>query len=276
MKLLFPLAKRFIAGYDFSSAKKNIAQLMDDGYQVSIDYVGELSKTSKQAARAASQYVEISNYYKGKRIDISIKPTQLGLLFDKFFCKQLLYSVVRTAKLNNHTVRLDMEDSKVTDDTIKLAIWLNEMFGNVGVAIQANLYRTKEDIWQLFDNNVSIRLVKGAYKENSTIAVQPPDDVSGCYMYFANIILEYSKAPPAIATHDEKIIKEINKYKNRRFDYEFLYGIRRDLQKELKLDGHRVRVYVPFGEQWFPYVLRRLKEWKNLKFVFKSLIKEWF
>ena len=276
MRFLYPLAKRFIAGHDFDSAKPKIAELIGQGYKISIDYVGELSKTTEDAARAAKQYIEISDFYKGTKIDMSIKLTQLGLLFDEEFCEQLLRGVVRVAHLNGHTIRLDMEDSKVTDLTINLCLKLRGRFPNIGLALQSNLYRTKEDIFKVMDAGASIRLVKGAYKEDKSICIHPEQDVKACFRMFTNVLLAQSKVVCAIATHDESILKEILKIKSAKlFDYEFLYGVRRDLQKSLLRNGYSVRIYLPFGRDWLPYTLRRLKEWKNLKFVIKNMIKEW-
>ena len=276
MKLLYPLAKRFIAGHDFDSAKPKIAELMNKGYEISIDYVGELSKNTEDAGQAAKQYIEISNFYKDEKIDLSIKLTQLGLLFDKEFCEQLLRSIVEVAYLNGHTIRLDMEDSRVTDDTINLCLKLRRRFPNIGVALQSNLYRTKEDIFKIADAKASIRLVKGAYKEDKSICIHPEDDVRGCFLMYMGVLLTQSSVRCAIATHDERILKEIMKIKSAKlFDYEFLYGVRRDLQKSLLKDGYSVRIYLPFGKDWLPYTLRRLREWKNLKFVAKNMVKEW-
>jgi proline dehydrogenase len=276
MKLLYPFAKRFIAGHNFDSAKGKIEELIKKGYKVSIDYVGELSRTTKDAAKAAEQYTEISNFYKGTKIDMSIKLTQLGLLFDEDFCYQLLYSVVSKAYVNGHTVRLDMEDSRVTSKTIKLCLKIRKRFPNIGLALQSNLYRTKEDIFKVMDAEASIRLVKGAYKEDKSICIHPEEDVKACFCMFANVLLNQSKVTCAIATHDESILKEILKIKSAKlFDYEFLYGVRRDLQKSLLKKGYTVRIYLPFGEDWLPYTLRRIREWKNLKFVIKNIFKEW-
>jgi proline dehydrogenase len=276
VKLLYPLAKRFIAGHDFESAKEKIEELLGKGYQISVDYVGELSETTEDAARAAKQYIEISNFYKGRDIDMSIKLTQLGLLFDRHFCLELLRNVVETAYLNGHTIRLDMEDSKVTDDTINLCLKLRRRFPNIGLALQSNLYRTKEDIFKIINKKVSIRLVKGAYREGKDICIHPEGDVRGCFLMYMGVLLAQSEVRCAIATHDEKILNEILKIKNSKtFDYEFLYGVRRDLQKSLLKDGYSVRIYLPFGRDWLPYTLRRLKEWKNLKFVIGNILKEW-
>ncbi|MAF25202.1 proline dehydrogenase [bacterium] len=276
MRILYPLAKRFIAGHDFDSAKPTIQKLMEDGYEVSIDYLGELSKTYEDCERARDQYFKIINYYKDKNIDVSIKPTQLGLLINRDKCLELVLSVAEKAYKNKHTIRLDMEDSRVTEETVELAISINEYFPNIGIALQANLHRTILDVSLFTSAGIPVRLVKGAYKEKESIAFQKKKEIEEeFYSRVEELYLEEAKNP-AIATHDEVLLEKIMKsVMSRCFDYEFLYGIRRDLQKNLKKRGYRVRIYVPFGTDWWPYTLRRLKEWKNLKFVAKNIIKEW-
>ena len=275
MKLLYPLAKRFIAGHDFDSAKPKIKELMDQGYEVSIDYLGETSSCQADCYKARLQYFEIINYYRDQKIDISIKPSQLGMKIHPFFSYSNLLALARYAKDYGHTIRLDMEDSSVTQMTINQALSLNNKFGNVGVAIQANLHRSKEDLQLLKKNNVSVRIVKGAYRENSLIAHQDADDIGHAFFHYAASMVHANKT--AIGTHDEELLLDISDMllHSNNFDYEFLYGIRRDLHKMLKDEGKKVRIYVPFGHQWLPYTLRRLKEFKNLKFVLKNIWKEW-
>lgn len=278
MKILYPLAKRFIAGYDLESAKDNIQTLLDEGYEVSIDYVGENSETQKDCARALKQYVRIIKFYKNKKINISIKPSQLGINIHPILSYYNISILARLARKYDHTIRLDMEDSKVTGSTIALAISLNKQFKNVGVALQANLYRTEDDLKLLIDNNVSVRLVKGAYKESEKIAYQNYFDISSCFFAHAAHLYSEKANKPAIATHDQELLEDVQELipDPRCFDYEFLYGIRRDLQKSLKDKGYNVRIYVPFGDNWLPYTLRRLKEWKNLVFVIKNIFNEIF
>ena len=278
MKLLYPLAKRFIAGHDLRSAAPNINNLIDKGYDVSVDYVGENCKNKEDCLKAYKQYVRIIKFFKNKKIDISIKPSQLGLNIHPILSYHHLSSLAKIAKKYSHTIRLDMEDSSTTSNTINLAITLNKRFGNVGVAIQSNLYRSDEDINNLIDKGVSVRVVKGAYKENKKIAHQTYFSISGCFFDYAARLYSNKANKPAIGTHDEELLEDVQQLipKPEYFDYEFLYGIRRDLQKDLKDKGYNVRVYVPFGEDWLPYTLRRLKEWKNLKFVIKNIFNEIF
>ena len=277
-RCLYPLAKRFIAGHDFDSAKPKIKKLMDEGYEVSIDYLGELSTNVSDCEKATEQYVRIINYYWDRKIDISIKPSQLGLLIHPVVSYENLNRIARVAKKYGHTIRLDMEDSGVTELTRNQAISLNKKYGNVGVAIQANLRRSEKDLKILMDNNISIRLVKGAYKESEEVAHQNRLEISSNFFHYAATLYSSKSKSPAIATHDEELLEDIEDLipDPRYFDYEMLYGIRRDLQKSLLEKQYCVRIYIPFGEQWLPYTLRRLKEWKNLKFVIKNVFYEIF
>ena len=272
------MAKRFIAGHNFDSAKPKIKKLMDEGYEVSIDYLGELSTDVDDCHRATRQYLEIINYYWDKKINISIKPSQLGILINPFISYHNLDLIAKAASRYGHTIRLDMEDSSVTEATRNQAISLNKKYGNVGVAIQANLHRTEEDLKILIDNNVSVRLVKGAYKESEDIAYQDEFSVGSSFFHYAATLYSSKSKNPAIATHDEELLEDIEELipNPSYFDYELLYGIRRDLQKSLLNKQYCVRIYIPFGEQWLPYTLRRLKEWKNLKFVIKNIFYEIF
>lgn len=278
MRALYPLAKRFIAGHSFDSAKPAIDRLMNEGYEVSIDYLGELSRTVEDSLEAREQYLEIIDYYKDKKIDISIKPTQLGLSISQSLAYNSVCDIAEQALKYNHTIRLDMEDSAVTQKTIDLCLKAKTLFPNIGIALQSNLYRTEQDIIKLINKNISIRLVKGAYGESSGIAHQDQPDIGASFYHHAATLYSNKASNPAIATHDEDLLRDVQdlipdaKY----FDYEMLYGIRRDLQKSLQDRGYRVRVYIPFGKDWLPYTLRRLGEWKNLKFVAKNVFKEWF
>ena len=296
MKLLYPLAKRFIAGHSFESARENIDELLNEGYEVSIDYLGELSKTENDCIRAKNQYLDVIAAYAGKEIDLSIKPTQLGILINESLALDSLLDIAIQASYAGHTIRLDMEDSKVTQATIALCmeaikswkggycVYLGDTpftggHSAVGIALQANLFRTDTDITKLINQKViSIRLVKGAYKESASISYQKDYEIQAAFFDYAARLRSSKSKRPAIATHDELLLEDIEELipdAKAFFDYEFLYGIRRDLQKKYKTEGRKVRIYVPFGKDWLPYVLRRLKEWKNLKFVIKNIYKEW-
>ncbi len=223
MKILYPLAKRFIAGDDFESAKPVIQKMIDEGYEVSIDYIGENSTTYTQCRKAYREYSQIIRELQDCNLDISIKPSQLGLNIHPYLSYIFLNNLARKAAKLGHTIRLDMEDSSV--------------------------------------------------------ARQFEEHTRASFFDYAARLYSNKANKPAIATHDEELLDDINELipnSNEFFDYEFLYGIRRDLQKKYKLEGRRVRIYIPFGTEWLPYTIRRLREWKNLKFVIKNIFKEWF
>jgi len=293
MKFLYPLAKRFIAGHDFDSAIPVISKLITDGYDITIDYLGEISKTDEDCDKAVRQYIDIIEYYALVKypLDISIKPTQLGLLLNKYKCYERLNDIVHRAYLHGMTVRLDMEDSAVTQDTIDLATKLRKHFPNIGIALQSNLYRTEKDLSLMMDKEISVRLVKGAYKEHITKGYKRKDLIHDTFLKQALRLVsdrccsyyhyKNDTTPiPALGTHDEQLLDDILGYLNR-FNVkkddlfiEMLYGIRRDLSFSLQKQGYCVRLYVPFGEDWLPYTLRRLREFKNLKFIISNIVKE--
>lgn len=294
-KLIYPFAKRFIAGVDFDSAIPVIRSLINDGYDITIDYLGEISKTEKQCDKALDQYIDIIQYYEliNYPLDISIKPTQLGLLINRDNCYARLNDIVYKAYLYGMTVRLDMEDSTVTQDTIDIAVKLRKQYPNIGIALQSNLYRTEKDLTSMMEKGIAVRLVKGAYKEHITKAYQRKDllhnvffkqslrlltDRCRSYYYYRND----TTPTPALGTHDEKLLNQIlgqlNRLNIKKHDLiiEMLYGIRRDLSFSLQKEGYSVRLYVPFGTDWLPYTLRRLREFKNLKFIVSNIFKESF
>jgi proline dehydrogenase len=291
MKLFYPLAKRFIAGHDFDSAKPVIADLMAQGYGVTIDYLGELSKTIDDCEKATKQYLDIIEYYKNSSIDISIKPTQIGLKLDREKCFELLLKITSQARQYGITIRLDMEDFSVTQDTIDMCLRIWKKNPNIGIALQSNLYRTTNDLPKLMSRGISIRLIKGAYKEDITKSYQQNNLKVKSFLRLAQTLLSnngksyfhyLNNVKHAIGTHDETIIKSITtqlpvfKVKPTDFQFELLYGIRRDISFSLLKEGYNVTLYIPFGEEWLPYTLRRLKEFKNLRFVIFNILKELF
>ena len=260
MKFLFPLASRFIAGYNLDTAQPKIQKLLDEGYEVTIDYVGEESKTKEDVIEAASEYFRLISVYKNtSNVGLSIKPTQLGARVDTELCKRQIGAIAHQASKHNMEVRLDMEASDVIGLTIEIALE-----NKIGVALQANHRSSKIYSIILRHYKIPVRLVKGAYRGSG---YYNDEHTKIMFMYLA-----YYLDNVTIATHDEEILNELKFHG----DFEMLYGIRRDLQKKLKSDGKVVRIYVPYGSNWFPYTLRRLKEWKNLKFVAVNMVKEFF
>ena len=278
MKLLFPFAKRYIAGDDLESAQSTANKLTSNGFELSFNYVGEYCKTIEEARQAQNQYSEILNYYQNQTIDISIKLSQFGLLLNPEVCEDLVLQIAEQAYNNGQTIRFDMEHSTITDRTLDLCLRMNKEFPEtIGTALQARLFRTKDDMIELMKNNVSVRLVKGAYLEKQTIALKSYQDIQNNYLQLITLLERQKDRRCAVATHDEIILDNIlSRADADRFDFEFIYGIRRDLQQKLKDQGQKVRIYLPYGENWLPYALRRLREWKNLVFILRSFIKERF
>ena len=276
MKLLYPFAKRYIAGDDIKSAQTTANTLSDDGFALSFNYVGEYSKTLDEAIAAQNQYSKILNNYQDSTIDLSIKISQFGILISQTDCENLVEQVVEKAHNFGHTIRFDMEHSKITDKTLDLCLKLNQKYPEtMGVALQAKLFRTEDDMKECMNNNISLRLVKGAYIEKESIALKSYQKIQENYLRLIELLGTKMDRRCAVATHDETILNDIfSKPDANRFDYEFIYGIRRDLQKSIKDQGQKVRIYLPYGENWLPYAWRRLREFKNLTFLVRSIFKE--
>ena len=276
MKLLYPFAKRYIAGDDIRSAQRTANALSNDGFSLSFNYVGEYSKTLDEAIAAQNQYFEILNNYQDSTIDLSIKISQFGILISQTDCENLVEQVVEKAHNFGHTIRFDMEHSKITDKTLDLCLKLNQKYPEtMGVALQAKLFRTEDDMKECMNNNISLRLVKGAYIEKESIALKSYQKIQENYLRLIELLGTKMDRRCAVATHDETILNDIlSKPDANRFDYEFIYGIRRDLQKSIKDQGQKVRIYLPYGENWLPYAWRRLREFKNLTFLVRSIFKE--
>ena len=210
--------------------------------------------------------------------DFSIKLSQLGLGIDREFCAENLRQLAEA--MGNHTIRLDMEGSAYTQGTLEICEAVHRTHPHIGQAIQAYLFRSKNDVRHCIENKISVRLCKGAYKEPSDIALQSMDEIRTNFLELAYQLLKEGHQP-AIATHDESLLVKLldfitqEKIAPESFYFEMLYGVRRDLQKILKEKGYRVRVYIPYGKAWLPYTLRRLVEKKeNLLFVITHLFRE--
>lgn len=282
MKLLYPFAKRFIAGPDLITALPAIRGIEKSGFFSSIDILGEGVSNRTQVEAAKIEYLKLFESLSSinHSFDFSIKLSQLGLDIDKDYCTENLKQLARS--LGNHTLRLDMEDSTHTQDTLDICEGVHKSYPHLGQAIQAYLYRSENDVHHCIDNRISIRLCKGAYNEPPDVALQSMDKIRKNFYKLACQLLKEGYQP-AIATHDENLLVEILKFISREkvdpksFYFEMLYGIRRDLQKVLKGKGFRVRIYVPYGKAWLPYTLRRLAEKKeNLRFVITNLFRETF
>ncbi len=282
MHILYPFAKRFIAGEDRHTALKNIKSLYDQGFLCTVDVLGESVHTEEQALAAKNEYLAlleaIATFH--KPVDISVKVSALGMDIDYDFCKKNVEDLIDAAC--HHTVRIDMEGSDLTERTIKLGLELQKTHKNLGVVLQAYLHRTGGDIESVIQQGVSTRLCKGAYKEPENIAYQSMDEIREHFLKQAYRLLKEGTMP-AIATHDEYLIGALSEFIEQEnisrdsFYFELLYGVRRDIQHVLLNKGYQVRIYIPYGKAWLPYTLRRLGERKeNIIFVVKNLIRETF
>ena len=276
-------ARRFIAGETIDEAIACVKDLPAKGLNLTLDYLGESVSSAAAAAAAASDYVQIINAIVASGIErnISLKLTQLGLDVDKATAVDNMRRILEPADANNFFVRIDMENSPYTDATLDIldTLW-RQGHRNVGTVIQSYLKRSPEDIRRLNVQGVRVRLVKGAYKEPKNVAFQKKSDVDGAFVELMQTLLDEGTYP-AIATHDPKMIDATKAYAkskgcaNDRFEFQMLYGIRRDLQMALVKEGYRVRVYVPFGKQWYPYFMRRLGERPaNVAFVLKGILSD--
>lgn len=282
MHLLYPFAKRFIAGEDPHSALKSIRKLYKAGFLSSLDILGENVNNREQADSARDVYIDLIKTVDREDLtmDYSVKLTQMGLDIDKSFCKDNLERILMSAGKN--TVRFDMEGSAYTQPTLEMCIDLHSQYKNLGQAVQAYLFRSQSDVDSLIEKQISVRLCKGAYKEDPSIAYQSMDDIREKFLVSAFKLLKEGNTP-AIATHDEYLLAEILSFISKEkidpgsFYFEMLYGVGRDLQKTLLAKGFQVRIYTPFGDAWLPYTVRRLMEKKeNMLFVMKNLFKETF
>ena len=275
MKVLFPFAKRFIAGIDINDSSVVFQDHLDSEYVVIANLVGENIQSKETIYSTCKDYSDLMNRFKSPDFSISVKLSSIGLDVSYEECQTNLSKLASIALENQQIIRLDMEDSKYTSMTIELTQSINkELLGSIGITLQANLFRTKDDLDDLLESGISIRLVKGAYKENGNIAFTELDAIRERFIEYSSKLILDTNTKHSIATHDEILLNEMKSREemiNHRF--EFLYGVRRDLQKNFKQD-YEVGIYMPYGKEWLSYTLRRLKEFKNIKFVARNLIKE--
>jgi proline dehydrogenase len=276
-------ARRFIAGETVEEAIEASRHVQSDGLHLTLDYLGESVRTSEEADAATRAYVRLLEVIviAGIERNISLKLTQLGASIDRATCVDNLRRILDPAARHGFFVRIDMENSSWTQMTLDIfeTLWQQE-YRNVGVALQAALYRTERDVQRMNELGARVRLVKGAYKEPESVAYPRKADVDAAFLRLTRLLLDAGNYP-AIATHDPAMIDGTLAYvaeraigKNR-FEFQMLYGIRRDLQVKLSGAGYAVRLYIPFGREWFPYFMRRLGERPaNLGFVVRGIVRE--
>ena len=274
------LSKRFVAGNQLSDALAVCQRIRQDGITATLDYLGENVKSLDEAAACRDMYLQIIHAMEvaGVEPNVSIKLTQFGLDLSESHCEENVEALVSAAAAIGGFVRIDMEASQYTDRTLALVTRLHNRHRSCGTVIQAYLRRSAKDIECLEREQIRVRLCKGAYLEGPEVAFEKKAEVDNNYFELARSLLK-AGTYPAIATHDQRIIDKVETYVTRNsiphdsFEFQMLYGIRRDLQRRLIEDGYRLRLYIPFGEAWYPYFMRRLAERPaNVLFFLRNLL----
>ncbi len=272
-------SRKYIAGETLEEAVKTVKSLNQKNIYATIDVLGESIKNKEEAFEAKKKALEVLDTIDKFRLmaNLSIKPTQMGLSIDEDLALEQISELVEKSRQNNNFVRVDMEDSPYTDLTFNLYKRLRENFDNVGVVIQAYLKRTFDDAVVLNKLGTNYRLCKGIYVEPPAIAYKDKQVIRDNYLKVLETILKAGNYV-GIATHDEylieaaqKLIKDLNIQKDK-FEFQMLLGVREDLRDKINAAGYKIRIYVPFGKDWYPYSIRRLKENPQMAgYIFKSL-----
>jgi proline dehydrogenase len=278
------MSGRFVAGMQISDVLHAAETLNREGIPVSIDNLGENVSTEEEARHAAQIYHQLLDaiQQRGLQANVSVKLTQMGMNISPSIARQITGELVDHAAAANSFLRIDMEGTDLTQATIDMTRQLHAMpnhAGRIGTVLQSYLYRCEGDVRVLLADGIRIRLCKGAYKEPPTLAFPDKKDVDANYVKLMKILLT-SGVYHGLATHDEAIIRTTKKFveeegiDKRSFEFQMLYGVRRDLQTALVKEGYGMRVYIPFGTEWYPYFMRRLAERPaNVLFMAKNLLK---
>ena len=278
------MSSRFVAGMEIGDALRVAQELNRQGMLVTLDSLGESVSSEVEAHRAAEIYHELLDSIDAQKVNanISVKLTQMGLELSPALAEGIAERLAVHAHSKGNFLRIDMEDSSLTQVTLDIVQRLHarpELRGSIGIVIQAYLYRSQADIEQLNAEGIRVRLCKGAYKEPAEVAFPAKADVDKNYIALMKLLLE-SPIYHGIATHDEAMVAATKAYAREhgiapsRFEFQMLYGVRRDLQRALVKEGYNVRVYVPFGREWYPYFMRRLAERPaNVLFLAKNFFR---
>lgn len=286
MKLPFGLARRFVAGESLKEALPIVKDLNARGMRVALDLLGEYVDDVEIADAARDAYINLVHTLADERdendvdANVSIKLSLMGQKIDEEFCRENLHRLLKTAKEQDVFIRLDMEGSDVTESTLAL---FEEVFPDypehVGIVLQAYLKRTERDVQRMCELGARVRICKGAYKEPATIAYQDMSRIRERFLDHAKMLIEGSPYP-GIATHDDLLIGAVKEFVDEenishdRFEFQMLYGIRPDTQERLVAEGYNMRVYTPYGTEWLPYFVRRLRARKeNVWFVARHLFR---
>ncbi len=286
MRLPFFLARRFVAGETLDETLPRVSDLHERGLYVSVDLLGENVEERRPAEEARDAYIELVQRITGgyqdfkEQTSISIKLSMMGQKIDGEFCLENLRALLEVAREHDVFVRLDMEGSDVTESTLSLFETVYSDFpAHVGIVLQAYLKRTPKDVRRMCDLGASVRLCKGAYKESTDIAYGDMATIRLQFIECMKTLLTRGRYP-GIATHDDELISATkvfageNGIKPEDFEFQMLYGMRTETQQEIVRDGYRMRIYVPYGSEWFPYFRRRMMERKeNVFFVIKNILR---
>ncbi len=281
MKLLTWLARTFVAGDTVAEAIKAVTKLNEKKVMATMDVLGESVKDKETAEKAVNAYLDLLEAIPraGIASHVSLKLTQMGLDIDTEYCYQNVRQIVQKAKELGNFVRIDMEGTPHTQRTLDIFFRLRKDYDNVGIVVQAYLYRTERDVQDLNAVKARVRICKGAYKESKDLAVQKMNDIRANFRKLAESLFK-DGVYPAIATHDDKLINWTKEYtaanniSNDNFEFQYLFGIRTKTFRKMAEEGYRVRCYVPFGTHWLPYTLRRLRERKTVLFLVRNLFKK--
>ena len=277
-------ASRFVAGETLPEALAATKALNGKGITASLDLLGESVTNDREAREARDAYIEILSRIHDQNLNanVSVKLTAMGLDISEDLCVSIMHDVLTRAQEVNSFVRLDMESSAYTERTLRL--FYDRLYpsfkANVGIVLQSYLYRSRDDVGKANEARARVRICKGAYTEPPAVAFQDKKDVDKSYIECMQELLLRGNYP-GVATHDPRIIEATkafarsNGIDTTRYEFQMLYGVRRDLQEQLVRDGYRMRVYVPFGTQWYPYLMRRLAERPaNVAFITGSVMAE--
>ena len=283
-KLAKKFASRFVAGETLDDALVAVRTLNAKGISASLDLLGESVTNEREARASANAYLDILDRIQRQKLDanVSVKLTAMGMDISEELCVAVMHDVLGRAQAYNTFVRLDMESSAYTERTLQL--FYDRLYpaykGNVGIVLQSYLYRTWSDVERAIAARSRVRICKGAYKEPAAVAYPDKKEVDQNYVKCTQALMEHGNYP-GIATHDPAIIASAKRFADThgidrtRFEFQMLYGVRRDLQEQLVREGYRMRVYVPFGTQWYPYLMRRLAERPaNVAFITGNVVRE--
>jgi proline dehydrogenase len=277
-------ASRFVAGETVEDALDAVAALNRKGITASLDLLGESTTNEQEARDAERQYLLLLDRIHERKLDgnVSVKLTAMGLDVSEELCVTIMHEILQRARDYRNFVRIDMEASAYTERTLRM--FEDRLYPvypeNVGIVLQSYLRRTQADVQRAIELRCRVRICKGAYKEPPTVAFPSKADVDANYARCMKRLMAEGNYP-GLATHDEKLIDEAKRFAREaviaadRYEFQMLYGVRRDLQEQLVREGYRMRCYVPFGTQWYPYLMRRLAERPaNVAFMTGSIVKE--